>query len=663
MKQNSKRLFGAAAAFAMLTVGCSTQENTSKPTESITQPDTAVQQESAPPLQQTSNERTAEEITYSSDISSVFSDRDLDGSYDTPLAVITCSGSNITIEGSGAEVNGTEITITDEGVYLISGTLDDGNIRIQSEGKVQLILENASLSCSDFAPIYVEQAKKCFLTLAEGSENYISDGSTYVYARENDQQADAAIFSADSLTINGSGTLHINGSYNEGIACKDDIVITNGTLDITAVGNGIKGKDYVAIAGGDITIRAGVDGIKASNAMDAGCGYVYVQDGTITIDAQEDGIQAETEVITQGGVFHITSGAGSINAQPSQNDAFPGGHGDFGSFEKQETDTAAVSTKAIKSGTLLYIEGGEFTIDTADDGLHSNAELCMKGGTAEITAGGDGIHADSLADFRGGTIRILKSGEGIEAASIHVSDGTIAVTASDDGFNVSDGTAQGAMGVFSVDCALTISGGSVYINADGDGLDSNGTMLISGGTVIVDGPSNDGNGALDGNGGIQCTGGILIAAGSSGMAEYPDGSQNTAIITLDTPQDANTSVSICDANGKEIIQHTPVKQFNSLIVSSPDFMDGSAYTIYVNGTETGTFTVEGVRSYVGEASGMMEYNGMPGGFHGGSRGEGFMGGDRSEMPTDENGNPAMPKEMQPPQGEQGRFPHDMQPLP
>ncbi len=608
MKQNSKKIFGAAAAFAMLAVGCSTQENTSvaeKPSESITQPDTTVQQETehTEGIEETV-QPTMEEAAYSIGISSVFSDRDLDSSYDAPLAVITCSGSDVTIEGSGAAVNDGEITITDGGVYLISGTLDDGRIRIHSDGKVQLVLDNASLSCSDFAPVYVQQAKKCFLTLAEGSENYISDGKTYAYAQEDDVQPDAAIFSTDSLTINGSGTLHISGSCNAGIACKDDIVITGGTLDITAVGNGIKGKDYVAIADGDITIQAGADGIKASNATDAGCGYVYVQGGNITIDAQDDGIQAETEAIIQGGEF-------------------------------------------------------------------------------SISAGGDGIHAESLADFKGGTIQILKSGEGIEAASIHVSNGTLSVNASDDGFNVSDGTEQGAMGVYSEGCALLISGGSVYVNADGDGLDSNGTMLISGGTVIVDGPSNDGNGALDGNGGIQCTGGLLIAAGSSGMAEYPEGSQNTAIITLDTTQDANTSVSICDANGNEIVQHTSAKPFNSLIVSSPDFINGSAYTVYVNGTEIGSFTVEGVHSYVGKAGGMMEQNGMPNRFHGGGRGEGFMNGEHPqmptdedgnpampegmqppqgmEMPTDENGNPAMPEGMQPPQGEFGRFPHGMQP--
>ncbi len=661
MIDNMRKLCSAAAAFALLAAGCNTQSTESavqQPSDSIVHP------ERPGGLQQTAGAQdvpaallNAETPAPSCDVSALFSDRDLSGTYDEAAAVITCSGDSIAIEGSGAEANGSDITITDEGVYLISGTLDDGQIVVNSAGKVQLVLNGASLSCSDSAAIYVQQAKKCFLTLAEGTENSVSDGNTYIYANEGDNEPDAAIFSADSLTINGSGSLNVSGNYNEGITSKDDIVITSGTLNVTSVGNGIKGKDYVAIAGGDLTITAGADGLKSNNATDAGCGFVYVRDGSITIDAQEDGIQAETEFIAEGGTFRITSGGGSANASPQANNDFGGGRDGWGGFGKwgsyDETaaeDDTAVSTKAVKAGTLLYMAGGDFSIDTADDGLHSNGDLCCCGASAKITAGGDGVHADGLADFTDGTIQVLHSSEGIEAAGIRIAGGTVEVTASDDGFNASDGTSQGAMGTYSDGCALEISGGSVYVNAGGDGLDSNGDMLISGGTIIVDGPTNSGNGALDGNGGIYCSGGLLIAAGSSGMAEYPKGSQNTAIITLPASQPSGTVVTICDSSGTEIISHTPAKQFDSFIVSSPDFKTGETYIVYTGDTEAGSFTIESALSYVGNAGGMM------GGFQGGDRDNGMGGGrgnrQEMEMPTDKNGNITMPEDMEIPGGMQ-----------
>lgn len=665
MNQNLSKLFGTAAVFAILAAGCNTAEVT--PQESNTPSETAqtASQPQKPDRNPTEMQTASEDIptvllsqeppSPASDLSALFTDRDRRDTYDPPIAVITCTGDAVSIEGTGASADGTTVTIADEGVYRITGTLNNGQILVNSQGKIQLLLDGADLSCSDSAPIYVQQAKKCFLTLAEGSENTVSDGTAYVYANETDNEPDAAIFSADTLTINGSGTLTVSGNYNEGITCKDDLIITSGNISITSVGNGIKGKDHVAIAGGVISVTAGADGIKSNNT-DAGTGFVYIEGGTITVDAQEDAIQAESECILTGGTLQLKAGGGSVNAQPQMNQ----GRGDFGAFTNfgnfadwksyeettSESDTS-VSTKALKAGTLVHITGGACVMDSADDGLHSNGDLYIGGGTMEIAAAGDGIHADGLADIADGTICITQSSEGIEAAGIRISGGTIDVTASDDGFNASDGTAQGGMGTYSSGAALEISGGNVHINANGDGLDSNGDLLVNGGVVIVDGPTNSGNGALDGNGGIYCTGGTLIAAGSSGMAEFPKGSQNTAIITLDAFQQSGTVIRIADADGNEIFSHAPEKQFNSIIVSSPDFKDGETYTVTADDAEVGTFTVESVLSYIGEA-------GMMGGF--GGRGDGGRGHRHDmQMPTDADGNiamPEMPDGMTPPENMQ-----------
>ena len=665
MNQNMRKFCSAAAAFALLTAGCSDQETNS----SADPTGTASVQEQKP--SETAKENRAEEQSVplsqeiptvllsdpapspSCDISDLFTDRDKRNTYDTPLAVITCTGDAVSVEGTGASAKGTDVTITEEGVYLISGTLNDGQILVNSSGKVQLVLDGASLSCSDSAPIYVQQAKKCFLTLADGTENSVSDGTAYVYAQEGENEPDAAIFSADSLTVNGTGALTVSGNYNEGITCKDDLVITSSTLRITSVGNGIKGRDYVAIAGGDVTVTAGADGIKSNNATDAGMGFVYIEGGTVTVDAQEDAVQAESECILTGGTLHLKAGGGAENAQPQMNNDF-GNFSMHGGFDKSWSEDAAetaedtaVNTKALKAGTLLHITGGTCTIDSADDGLHSNGSLFIGGGSLEIAAGGDGIHADMLADLADGEIRITRSNEGIEAAGIRISGGTVEVNASDDGLNASDGTSQGGMGTYSSGAALEISGGELYVNANGDGLDSNGDMLISGGTVIVDGPTNDGNGALDGNGGMYCTGGTLIASGSSGMAECPRGSQNTVVLTLGSYQTADSEVVLMDASGTKLLTHTPAKQFSSVIFSSPEIMDGETLTASVSGTECGSCTIGSVLSYIGEAGGMR------GGFHGGGWGHGMGGGrgNRQDMqlPTDENGELTLPEGMEIPE--------------
>jgi len=639
MKHSIGRLFGAAAAFAVLTTGCGAADDTPASTtaqsSSVTsqQETTATVQESAPETTtkattaQTVQHSTAE-LVFSPD--SLFSDRDRSGEYPQPSAVITCTGTSAAVEGSGAAVQDSIVTITQEGVYRITGTLENGQILVNADGKVQLVLDNADLTCADSAAIYVQQAKKCFLTLAAHSENRISDGAS----RTNPEtQPDAAIFSEDSLTINGSGALHVSGCCNEGITCRDDIVITGGTLTVNAVGNGIEGKDYVACADGTIKVTSGADGIRSTNAESMG--FVYIGGGTVTVDAAEDGIQAETQFYADGGTLQLTAGGGSANAEVKSSEPFRRGWGEWDTA--QESTENSVSKKALKAGSLLWIAQGDFTLDAADDGLHSNGSVRISGGTLDILAGSDGIHADERVEISDGTVTISKSYEGIEGAGILISGGTTAITAVDDGINASDGTAQGGMGTYSSGVSLTVSGGSVSINAEGDGLDSNGDMLISGGTVLIDGTTNGGNGAMDGNGSMQCTGGLLIAAGSAGMAEYPDGTQCTAVITTDTVQAGGTELCILDETGKTLLSHTPAKSYQSVIISSPDFKEGTTLTITIGGTDIGTLTFSDTVAFLGNDASMMGGGQFPGGqFHGGR-------GERPEMPTDENGNPAMPE--------------------
>lgn len=697
---NKKKISGfisAALVFSIAASGCSAKDDGTSAESSDTSHDNVPMHSSA-----ASDYEPVEALTYSSDISNIFSDRDISGEYSENITNISLSGNSVKIDGSGAVCSNTDINITDEGTYILSGTLDDGRIIINSAGKVQLVLENADITCSDSAPIYVEAADKVFVTMADGTENSLTDGTSYVFADETENEPDAVIFSRDSLTLNGSGTLNINANYNEGIACKDDIVIAGCKLNVTSVGNGIKGKDYVAVSNAELNVSSQEDGVKSTNIEDENMGFVYIKDGTLNITAQEDGIQTDTEFIAEGGTFNIVSGGGADAAEPKQNDDFGMGGGRGGwqqdwndSAETESSEEASVSKKGIKGEELVYISGGTFNIDSADDAVHSNGAVTINGGDISAASGDDGIHAESQINFDGGNTVISRSYEGIEAADIVISGGSVEVNSSDDGFNASDGTEQGAMGTYS-DAHLAILDGSVYVNSDGDGLDSNGDMIINGGTILVNGPTNSGNGAIDGNSEIICSGGLLIAAGSSGMAEAPSNSssQYSVSAAFDSAQSGGTLVTLCNENNEELISFAPEKSFDHIVISSPDIESGGTYTFYLggsssaseshgfyenggyngDGTEAGSFTAESPISYIG-SQGMMGGN-MGGGFGGGGFGGGrhemgeMPNGEMPEMPTNENGEIEMPEmpngevpempeggfgggRMEPPTGENG----------
>lgn len=683
----NKKLLGfisAATAFTVLAAGCAESSNRTASENSAPKGATSESMQADP----TEAANITETLTCNT--SGIFSDRDLSGEYGTPDCKIDLLGTNAKIDGSGAVFEDSEIRITKKGTYLISGNLQDGRIVIDTAEKVQLVLDNADINCSDSSPIYAVNADKLFLTMPEGTSSSLSDGSSYEYPDDSMNEPDSCIFSADSLTLNGSGTLNINGNFNEGITSKDDIVIAGCTLNITSVGNGIKGKDYFAVSDAEINIHSESDGIKSTNVTDEGMGFVFIKSGTLNITAANDGIQADNEFICEGGIINVTAGGGSENGE-THTDDFGGGNfrgGNFGGdrnnkFTDETTSDSdsnqKSSAKGIKAGSALYIGSGEYYIDAADDAVHSNGNLYIRGGEMTLLSGDKGVHADLGADISSGNISIEKSYEGIEAASINVSGGSIDLTSTDDGFNASDGTPQGGMGTYSDNVSLNISGGTVHVNAGGDGLDSNGNMTISGGTVLINGPTNDGNGALDGNGEIICSGGTLVAAGASGMAEYPNenSTQNTAVITFDTYQDGGTLVTLCNSDGNEVISFAPLKSFNSVVISSDAILSGETYTIYIggtstaandhglytvggylsDGTEAGTFTAENSVSFIGKSGGMNF-----GGGHGGmgqkptnengqpeipEKGDfghhGFGDKEDHEMPTDENGDPEIPK--------------------
>ncbi len=454
---------------------------------------------------------------------------------------IELNGSSASLQGTGAKINKNIITINSPGTYVVSGKLENGQIIVDSNGDdaVRLVLNNTEISCLDNAPVYVKNSGKTIISLVEGTQNNITDGSTYA-SEDEDDAPNAALFSKDDLTINGSGSLTVKANYNNGIFGKDDLKITGGNINITSVDDGLLGRDLLAVRNSNITINSQGDGMKSTNDKDENKGNIVLEDGS----------------------YIITAGA-----------------------------------KGIKSESSITVIGGKYTITSTDDSIHSNNSITISGGTLDITSEDDGIHADSEINIEGGTINVLKSYEGIESAAINISGGTIQIEASDDGINAAGkNNSQSTKGkpdqnslASHENYILNISGGNIYIDASGDGLDANGSIYMSGGTVIVNGPVSNGNGAIDYDQKFEISGGLLIAAGSSGMAQMPSegSSQNSVSVKYSQIQKGGTSINIA-GNEKNIITFIPKKDYQTILVSSPDITLNSTYELYTGGTSTGT---------------------------------------------------------------------------
>ncbi|WP_195940122.1 carbohydrate-binding domain-containing protein [Romboutsia sp. 1001713B170131_170501_G6] len=578
-------------------------------------------------------------------------------------------GDTINIKGEGAKVENNVVTITSAGTYSISGELKDGQIVVSAgkEDKVQIQLNNANITSSNSAPIYVKSAKRVVIGLIDGTKNTITDGKNYVFEDTTTDEPNAAIFSKDDLTIIGTGSLVVNANYNNGITSKDDLKIEGGQITVNAVSDGLRGKDSITILNGQITIDAKEDGMKSSNTEDAEKGYIHIQGGTLNITAGQDGIQAETNAVISNGEINIVSGEGSKNSS-SKNENWGnwGGKQPAGMQppEKNNTTTTeemeSISAKGIKATSNITISGGNINIDSSDDSIHSNDNIIINGGNIKASSGDDGIHADSKIEINDGDIDITKSYEGIESQSITINNGNVNVVSSDDGINAGGGndasSTSGRPGEnnfnSSSKCEIVINGGYTVVDARGDGIDANGTITITGGTTIVNGPENNGNGALDYDGSCDISGGILIAAGSAGMAQSPSSisSQNSVNAALSSQQ-ANTIIHIEDEKGNEVITFAPSKQYQSIIVSSPKLKTGSTYTVSYGGTSTGEaknglYTggkyTGGTESTSFTVSESVTNLGTSGGGSMGGPGGGHMGGGKGGIRPDKNGNMKQP---------------------
>ncbi len=501
-----------------------------------------------------------------------------DYTWDGEKAVqIVLNGSSATVSAAGATAEGGTVTVSAAGTYVLSGTLSDGQVVVNTTetGMVRLILNGVDITSSSSAPIYIKKADKAMLVLADNTTNKLKDGSSYVYDDAAEEEPNAAVFSKSNLTVYGNGSLAVEARFNDGITSKDGLVISSGTLAVSAKDDGIRGKDYLIVKDGRITVNSSGDGLKSDNENDASLGYVLIENGTLTVTAGGDALSAQTDVLIKNGELTLTAGGGS------------------GSYVSE----SSTSSKGVKAVASLIVDGGTLTVNSADDALHSNGSVTINGGDFTLSTGDDGVHADADLTVNGGEINVAKSYEGLESRTVlTVNAGTVYVVSSDDGFNVAGGVdgsgwPGGPPGGFDDggDYYLYINGGYIMVNANGDGLDSNGSITMTGGVVIVNGPTANDNGALD-HSSFKLTGGFLIAVGSAGMAQGPSttSTQYSVLLNLGSAQPAGTLVHLQNSDGTGVLTFKPAKKYQSIVFSSTGLVKGGSYDLYLGGSDSGT---------------------------------------------------------------------------
>ena len=524
--------------------------------------------------------------------------------------------------GAGYSVSGGKLTITADGTYVISGKFSDGQIIVEApkEADVRLVLAGVDIYCSYSAPIYVSSADKVIVSLPDGMENTLEDKAESTYS--DGTEITAALHSRESLSINGTGTLNIKAA-KDGITSKDTLKITGGIINIEAKDDGIVGKDRVLIKDGKITVNAVGDGIKSTNSEDATLGYVYIEGGVFSITTDGDAIDAQTSMLISGGEYVIKTGGGSANVT-SQGQMQGGGFfGRYPTGNQTSSSANTVSAKALKAGAYLDITGGSFNIDSADDAIHTNDTVRINNGTFTVSTGDDGAHADKKLEISGGAITIVKSYEGLEAQDIAISGGYMNITSSDDGINAAGGSDGNTGGDrmwqdrfnTTQNVSFVISGGEVYVNAQGDGIDSNGDLTISGGIVCVSGPTNSGNGYVDigENGhGFYMNGGIYLGVGNSGMLVTPSTNSQQNSVTASVSGKAGGTLTVKGADGEELISFAVAKQYTTFTVSHPDIKIGDKITVYVDGEKQSEIECTSVSTGGSMGGGMGGAGGMGG---------------------------------------------------
>jgi len=579
---------------------------------------------------QTANEQKTVEtekpqVDFDKTATDMFTERDRKSDYDEKDAItITLSGDSAVASDGSVRISGSDITLTKDATYIISGKLN-GSITVDAPdiAKPHIVLKGADITSKSSAALYILNADKVIVTLED--TNSLANGGEF---EKSDNNIDGALFSKQDVTINGGGALTVTSPAGHGIVCKDDLVITDGSITINSASHGIDANDSVRIDKAGITIDSGKDAIKAENTDDASLGFVYISGGNIKAEAEGDGISAGAYMQIDGGSIDLTVGGGSENGEKEHSDGFGGfmggGHGGMARPGEMQTvtdtvDESSTSMKGLKAANDIMISGGNITVNSADDSIHSDSSVTIKGGTFKIASGDDAIHAEETLTVTGGTVDITESYEGLEALHIVIEAGDIKLKASDDGFNAAGGTDSSGMtggrdGMFggghgepgghggmggpggmgggtsqNSNGSIKVLGGNIYINSSGDGMDANGTLEISGGNTVVVGPTQGDTATLDYDVSGTISGGSFIGTGGAGMAQsFSDSEQGVVAVSVGN-MSAGEKITLKDKDGNIIAEHSPELSYAVVIISTPEIKKGESYSLTV-GSQSGDVT-------------------------------------------------------------------------
>ncbi len=544
---------------------------------------------------------------------------------------IELDGSSAAISGSGSKVEGNTITIMEAGIYVINGRLEDGQIivNLDNGGLVQLVFNGADINCKENAPVYVKKADKAVISLENGKENTVSFGENTKQSSSGDKP-NAAIYSNADLTITGAGTLTVNSSSKDGITSDGILKITDGNINIKALEDGLTGHDTLAAVGGNINIDAGGNGMLSTNDTDSSKGFIVLGGGIFTVTAGSDGMQATNTLLVTGGKYTISN-----NRSDFMKNSIIGG------LPSRVDDTSPILNKSagsdsngLKAGSNLTINGGSFTVNSPDYALFSNHTLAINDGNLTLSSGDAGIAADTSVNITNGIINISSTNTGMKSPVITVLDGNIRITADQDGIDLGntnngdgDNTSEGTDTAEEAETSdrnnsaatpadnstdsqnsvssddntvnntsvtplnyLSINGGYLYVDAAGDGIDTNGSIFMTNGAVILNGSINNHKNTPDNNNLFEISGGLLIAAGSTAMDYNPslNSTQCTVVYNFPRIQQAKQLIHLEYSAGDSLITFAPDKNYQTVVISLPDLRQNETYSIYGGGSASGT---------------------------------------------------------------------------
>lgn len=545
------------------------------------------------------------------------------------------------VNADGATVLSNDVTtITSAGSYILTGAYAGITVSVGNGETVHLFLNDATISGG--AGIAISNTNKkstLIITACENTENEVASKGDDVNA----------IHVKGTLKINGTGTIKVSAKKN-GIKVSKGLSIADSTINLT-VGNHALSARFIEAENAKINVlSAGKDALNAecddeTQEFTLDEGYVSLKSSKVFASVSGDGIQADTFVYITGGSVDIETSATFVSYSAESMATYDLSEDDFryiksGDTYKQTDDVATKgaryamiqSTKGIKcceikyeidgteyavtknSNYFIVIDGARVKINSSDDAIHTNSgNVLIKGGALDLTTLDDGIHADELVKIDGGEITVNDSYEGIEGAYVEIGGGTIYITASDDGINAASDDE-------SVNEHIIISGGTITVDASGDGLDSNGTIYVTGGTLIVYGPTTGADTGLDADGGILIDGGNVFVASSKEMLEIPasNSKSNMLVYGVNTVP-AGSEIILTNADGGEMVRITLKKQAQAIILSTPELATNGTYSLYADENLLASFSVTDTITAIGVRSNGRQ-GGQPGGQPGGQGG-------------------------------------------